>query len=65
MSDKRSSIAKAAKEKPVTFKDYLNDPEKYVRRGELVQIVDRIVRLQLLSRPTWRQRVKARIGGWY
>lgn len=63
MSDKRSSVAKEMKSKPVTFKDYLNYPEKYVRRGELVQIVDRIVRLQLLQRPTWWAKIKAKFKG--
>jgi hypothetical protein len=63
VSDKRSSIAKEAKQTPVTFRDYLNDPEKYVRRGELVQIVDRIVRLQLLQRPTWWEKIKGKLKG--
>ena len=61
--DRRSSVAKDAKPKPVTFHDYLNHPEKYVRRGELVQVIDRIVRLQLLQNEGWWQKIKRKFKG--
>lgn len=63
MSDKRSSVAKEVKDKPVTFRDYLNYPEKYVRRGELVQVIDRIVRLHAEKNKSWLARMKDKFKG--
>ena len=58
MTDRRSSMAKPAKPKEVSFKEWLEHPEKYVRRGEVVQVVDKVIRLnelQKVKQSWWRR----------
>ncbi len=57
MADRRS-VAKPGKIKDVSFKEWLEHPERYVRRGEVVQVVDKIIRLNELKRKRdawWRR----------
>lgn len=50
MTERRSSMAKPGKQKDISFKEWLEHPERYVRRGEVVQVVDKLLRLDELKR---------------
>ena len=57
-------MAKPSKVKePVTFRAWLMDPEMYVRRGELVQVVEWIIQLNALKNETFWQRMKRKFKG--
>jgi hypothetical protein len=60
MTDKRSSMAKPGKSKnEVSFKEWLEHPDRYVKRGEIVQVVDKLIRLNALKqkRDAWWRRL--------
>ena len=58
-------MAKESKpQQPVTFAEYLSEPHKYVRRGELTNIVDKMIRLnrQYDKQQNWWNRLKRKLA---
>ena len=57
-------MAKPGREKePLTFRAWLEHPELYVRRGELVQIVERVILIHAKKNQSWWQTLKDKFKG--
>lgn len=45
----------------VTFGEWLADPKRYVRRGEIVSVVSRLIELHERSRKPWYRKLWGKI----
>jgi len=63
LSKKRPAIAKPGDNEGVTFAEWLKEPERYVRRGEVTQVIEHMLRLWEAKKK--RQSPMARIRSWF